>query len=83
MIFVDDLKSDPSLYADDTSLIKVITSLRDIISVNEDLQAMEEWAAQWRVTFNPNKTVLMSKKVQRPARGSLYLNGNLIHRVQC
>ena len=64
--------------------MKVLTSPRDIISVNGDLRAIEDWAAQWRVTFNANKTVymIMSKKVQRPAQVSLYLNGNLIHRVQ-
>ncbi len=39
---VDDLKSDPSLYADDTCLMKVITNPGDIISVNEDLRAIED-----------------------------------------
>ena len=64
--------------------MKVITSPRYVISVIEDLRPIEDCAVQWHVLFNPNKTVCMiiSKKVQRPPRVSLYLNGNLIHRVQ-
>ncbi len=65
---VDDLKSDPSLFAADTSLLKVINNQSDAISVNEDLCTIKNWAAQWRVTFNPSKTVymIMHKKLKRP-----------------
>ena len=41
----DDLYSDPSLFADDTSLLKVINNQSDVISVNEDLCTIENWAA--------------------------------------
>ena len=54
------------------------------ISVNEDLRTIENWAAQWGVTFNPSKTVykIMSKKLKRPPPVNLYLNCKQINRVQ-
>ncbi len=56
---VEDLSSDPSLYADDTALIKALHSSRDVVLVNKDLQIISDWAAQWRVNFNASKTVYM------------------------
>ena len=38
---VDDLNSDPSLFADDTSLLKVINNQSDVLSVTEDLRTIE------------------------------------------
>ncbi len=80
---VEDLSSDPSLYADDALLIKALHSSRDVVLVNKDLQIISDWAAQWRVNFNASKTVYMivSKKMGRPESVSMYLNGQLIERV--
>ncbi len=44
---VEDLSSDPSLYADDTSLIKALHSSRDVALVNRDLPTISDLAAQW------------------------------------
>ncbi len=59
---VEDLSSDPSLYADDALLIKALHSSRDVVLVNKDLQIIADWAAQWRVNFNASKTVYMIAK---------------------
>ena len=50
---VDDLNSDPFLYADDTSLFKPITTReKDVEEIDQDLKQISNWAAQWRVNFN-------------------------------
>ncbi len=82
---VDDLETTPYLFADDTSLFcpvdpKNMQSAFD--KVNRDLVKLENWAAQWRVTFNASKTVYMivtnRKNIVYP---SLYLNGVQLTRV--
>ncbi len=82
---VDDLETTPYLFADDTSLFcpidpKNMQTAFD--KVNRDLVKMEDWAAQWRVTFNASKTVYMiisnRKNIVYP---SLFLNGQRLTRV--
>ena len=81
---VENISSDASLFADDTSLIRPIRNQTDVDALNDDLNEISHWAAQWRVTFNARKTVYMivSKKVQRPPSVSLYLQGIPIERVK-
>ena len=53
----DSLLSLTRLYADDSSLYYSATSLSDIESiVNHDLRIVSQWAKQWLVDFNPDKT---------------------------
>ncbi len=81
---VDGLSSDQSMYADDTSLIKPLRNNSDIDCVNADLSYISDWASQWRVNFNPKKTVYMiiSKKLHRPPDVELRYNGTPIERVK-
>ncbi len=55
----------------------------DVDAINDDLNQISHWAAQWQVTFN-RKTVyvIASKKVQCPPSVSLYLQGIPIERVK-
>ena len=81
---VDDLTCDPFLYADDTSILKSLNSYHDDTTVvNNDLQIISDWADQWRVTFNAQKTeyMIISKKPLRPPPIQLSLNGLLIKQV--
>lgn len=80
---VDDLKSDPFLYADDTSLYHVLNDRTCVTNVNDDLMKISMWANQWRVTFNAAKTVYMiiSKKINRPAPLNLIFNDIQIKQV--
>jgi hypothetical protein len=60
----------PFNYADDTGLLYVITeSNRDTLinTVNQDLQALMDWGADNRTTFEPKKThsMVISKKESR------------------
>lgn len=81
---VDHINSDPFLYADDTSLLKEIKSNNDLTILNDDLQSLSNWAAQWRVNFNAQKTVglFISKKHGRPDPPPLFLDGIKIQYVK-
>ena len=55
------LKSNPKLFADDTSLFSVIHDVNSSqIDLNEDLDKINNRAYQWKMSFNPDP----SKKAQ-------------------
>ena len=64
----DDLKSNVKIFADDTSLFKVLNDYIISFSVlNSDLQIMADWAYKWKMSFNPDPSkqaeeILFSKK---------------------
>ena len=53
----DNLITDVRLFADDTSLLHVVTDA-DISAdvLNHGLKAIENWAFQWNTSFNPDRT---------------------------
>jgi hypothetical protein len=78
---VDDLESSPCLFADDTSLLEVISDVQTSFDkLIRDLARLADWAHQWRLTFNATKTVHMviSKRLTRPQYPELLLNGQKI-----
>ena len=84
---VDDLNSEPFLYADDTSLMKPLksnTCIADVVDINKDIQNISDWADQWRVTFNAAKTeyMIISKKTIRPQPLQIYFNDTQINQVR-
>ena len=63
------LKSNPSLFAYDTSLFSVIHDVNSSqIDLNEDLDKINNWTYQWKMSFNPDPSkkaqeVIFSRKV--------------------
>lgn len=60
LIFINDLPEDVNcdinLFADDTSLFDVIEDPKTTAAnLNKDLQAIQDWAFKWRVTFNADE----------------------------
>ena len=54
---VDDLSSDAKLFADDTSLFTIVYDENIAAEqLNNDLKIISEWAYQWKMQFNPDKT---------------------------
>ena len=57
---VEHIESDINLFADDTSLLEVVTDpVASVNRVQRDLNTLENWAKRWRVTFNATKTDLL------------------------
>ena len=73
LVYVNDfsngLKSNPKLFADDTFLFSVIHDVNSLqIDLNEDLDKVNNWAYQWKMSFNPDPSkkaqeVIFSRKV--------------------
>ena len=80
----DNLISDVRLFADDTSLFHVVTDA-DISAdvLNHDLKAIENWAFQWKMSFNPDPTkqaeqVTFSSKSIRAVHPPIYFNNSAV-----
>ena len=73
LVYINDLsnglKSDPKLFADDTSLFSVIYDVNSSqIDLNEDLDKINYWVYQWKMSFRPDPSkkaqeVIFSRKV--------------------
>ena len=58
----DNIMSNVKLFADDTSVFNVAFDTGISAEVfNHDLRAVQDWAYQWKMSFNPNPTNKQSK----------------------
>ena len=91
LIYINDLedgiKSSIKFFADDTSLFSVVRDPQITAEeLNHDLSLINQWANQWKMTFNPDPTklaeeVLFSYKRQSPQHPPIYFNNNEVKRV--
>ena len=73
MIYINDitdgLETDVKLFADDTSIFSIVTDINQPARlINSDLSKIEQWAFQWKMSFNPDPSkqaqeVIFSKKI--------------------
>ena len=82
---VEDLSTQPFLFADDSSLIDIVknyilTSLR----LNSDLQKILSWTKKWLMELNPSKSkeVCFSRKRTPPIHSPLFLGNTSIQSVK-
>ena len=66
-----------SMYADDTKLFKGIQNHGDSMLLQNDLNAISNWADSWQLTLNPAKTKHLTIGRQREDY-TFYLNGRAI-----
>ena len=74
---VNDIHCGFRLFADDTSLYIVVDTPNNAACLMKtDLEKITNWSNKWLVTFNLAKTesLLLSRKINKPDRPSLYLN---------
>ena len=84
LIYINDLPenlvSNPKLFADDTSLFSVIRNKHlSAQNLNEDLNKINHWAFQWKMSFNPDPSkqaqeVIFSRKLQKSVYPPLHFN---------
>ena len=76
----NNLSSNPKLYADDTSLFSIVHNLNTSTNnPNENLKKINDWATQWKMSFNPDPTkqaqeVIFSRKIIKPLHIPLNFN---------
>ena len=87
-IYINDLSeslpTNPTLFADDTSLFCVVKNVdASNIDLNNDIKKIGEWVFQWKMNFNPDRTkqaqeLIFSCKVQTTNLPPLFFNENVI-----
>ena len=84
----DGLKCNVKLFADDTSIFTVVHDPHAAaLDMNHDLNLIELWAHNWRMSFNPDPTkqaveVTFSKKRIPTDHPPIFFNGVPVMRVQ-
>ena len=91
LIYINDLsknlESDVKLFADDTSIFSVVND--PVLSaniLNNDLMKIQEWAHQWKMSFNPDalkqaQEVIFSRKNIKPNHPVLHFNQTEVNRT--
>ena len=91
LIYINDLeegiKSSVKFFADDTSLFSVVHD--PVVSaeeLNHDLDLINKWAYQWKMSFNPDLTkqaeeILFTQKHNSPVHPPIYFNDIEVKRV--
>ena len=87
LIYINDLKSNAKLFADDTSLFTVVNDKNDCANIlNNDLIAISTWAFNWKMLFNPDpkkpaQEVFISRKKQVQIDPSINFNNVEVERA--
>ena len=89
LIYINDLpnglNSNVKLFADDTSLFSVVHNISDSANLlNSDLSKINEWALQWKMSFNPDpikqaQEIIFSRKTSKRNHPGLMLNNNIVN----
>ena len=83
----DNLVSNPKLFADGTSLFSVVKNVdASNIDLKNDFKKIDEWAFQWKMSFNPDPTkqaqeLIFSRKVQTTNHAPLFFNENVVPKI--
>jgi len=71
LIYVNDIdegiRSTMYKFADDTKLVKEISSQNDVKELEEDLVKLENWSDKWQMTFNSSKCKVMHMGRNNPS----------------
>jgi hypothetical protein len=91
LIYINDLekgiKSSVKFFADDTSLFSIVTDpILSATELNHDLRLIEDWAFQWKMSFNPDPSkqaieMLFSQKKKKTVHPHLYFNNQIVRNV--
>ena len=92
LIYINDLsvglRSNPKLFADDTSLFSTVRNT-DVTTneLNDDLVKINDWAYQWKMTFNPDISkqaheVVFSRKIMQSNHSPLTFNNIPVAQVK-
>ena len=91
LVYINDLevgiKSSVKFFADDTSLFSIVRDpLISAVELNHDLSLINQWAHQWKMSFNPDpnkqaEEVLFSCKNISPQHPPIYFNNTEVKRV--
>ena len=89
LIYINDLpnglNSNAKLFADDTPLFSVVHNINDLANLlNSDLSKIDEWALQWKMSFNPDPTkqaqeIIFSRKTSQRNHPDFMFNNSIVN----
>ena len=89
LIYINDLpnglNSNAKLFADDTSLFSVVHNINNSANLlNSDLSKIDEWAVQWKMSYNPDPTkqaqeITFSRKISQRNHPGLMFNKSIVN----
>ena len=89
LIYINDLEegiqSNVKIFADDTMLYSIVDDVNTIADqLNHDLNLIENWAFQWKMSFNPDPSkqaveLLFSQRKVKPNHPPLFFNNTEVH----
>ena len=77
------ISSQVFLFADDTKLIRSISTLADHAQLQTDLDNLTKWCDAWQLNFNATKCKVIHFGRATHIYGGYYLNGILLDSVDC
>ena len=96
LLYINDLPDRVSsvsrLFADDTLLHRLIASIKDRQTLQQDLKELEKWEEEWDMSFHPNKCNVLpvsrkldkkKKQDQNTETFSYDLHGHTLESVDC
>ena len=81
----NDLNSNAKLFVGDTSLFSVVHNITDSANLlNSFLSKTDEWALQWKMSFNPDPTkqaqeIIFSRKTSQRNHPGLMFNNSIVN----
>ena len=61
VIYINDLpevvECGTYLFADDTKILRQITTKKDALQLQSDINLLEQWSQKWRLTFHPKNVI--------------------------
>ena len=91
LLYINDLsnnlQSNVKMFADDTSLFSIVfDSNVSTRTLNADLTTIQQWAFQWKMSFNPDQNkqaqeVLFSTKNIQANHPNLYFNQSTVKKI--
>ena len=70
------IQSTVKLFADDSLLYRKISSKRDCVELQQDLDRLQEWEKKWQMAFNAEKCeVLCISNKKHPLQHSYFIHG--------
>ena len=83
----DGVSSNVKLFADDTSLFSVAHDINtSVFELNRDLKKIDDWAFQWKTTFNPDRSkqtqeIIFSRKFKKATHPPLLFTITMLPRL--
>ena len=86
LVYINDLpdcvNATARLFADDSALYRVIDSVEDAQSLQQDLDRLQLWEAKWSMEFNPDKCEVIRVTNKRQAIDTTYyIHDKALNRV--